>query len=241
MGAESKKQREIAEREQQIVETGKRMLLAGGFRTLTIDRLAAELGISKGTVYNHYANKEDLVLAISTRAWQRRRQLFATAALLDRRSRFRMLAIGAACETFFTRFHDDFQIESWMRNAHILEKASDKVHAQIVKQEQSCMGIVAGVVRDAVAAGDLPVAALASGEMEPEEIVFGFWSIFHGSQILADTSPSLKDLGIRRSLHVTRQHAHLMLEAMGWKPRASFDECVAAMDGFASELVRRVP
>lgn len=37
------------------------MFLTLGFKSVTMDDIAAELGISKKTIYQHYANKNDLV------------------------------------------------------------------------------------------------------------------------------------------------------------------------------------
>lgn len=39
------------------------MFLTLGFKSVTMDDIAAELGISKKTIYQHYANKNDLVEA----------------------------------------------------------------------------------------------------------------------------------------------------------------------------------
>ena len=39
------------------------MFLSLGFKSVTMDDIAAELGISKKTIYQHYANKTDLVEA----------------------------------------------------------------------------------------------------------------------------------------------------------------------------------
>lgn len=46
-----------------ILNKANEMFLTLGFKSVTMDDIAAELGISKKTIYQHYANKTDLVEA----------------------------------------------------------------------------------------------------------------------------------------------------------------------------------
>ncbi len=46
-----------------ILNKAVEMFLAYGFKSVTMDDIAAELGISKKTIYQHFANKTDLVEA----------------------------------------------------------------------------------------------------------------------------------------------------------------------------------
>ncbi|MFI4852338.1 MAG: TetR/AcrR family transcriptional regulator [Gimesia chilikensis] len=47
-----------------IVETAERLFYAEGIRAVGIDRVIAEAGVAKMTLYNHFASKDDLVLAV---------------------------------------------------------------------------------------------------------------------------------------------------------------------------------
>ena len=50
--------------EQRIVAGARKHFLAEGFRNVTMDALAVELGMSKKTLYAHFASKTDLVKAV---------------------------------------------------------------------------------------------------------------------------------------------------------------------------------
>ena len=50
-------------REEVILEAADRLLARYGYRKMTIDDLAREAGIGKGTVYLHFRSKEDVVLS----------------------------------------------------------------------------------------------------------------------------------------------------------------------------------
>src|SRR3954465_14388406 len=50
-------------REELILDATDRLLAHFGYRKMTIDDLAREAGIGKGTVYLHFRSKEDVVLS----------------------------------------------------------------------------------------------------------------------------------------------------------------------------------
>ena len=49
---------------QRIVETAERLFYSEGFRAVGIDRIIAEAEVAKMTLYNHFASKDDLILAV---------------------------------------------------------------------------------------------------------------------------------------------------------------------------------
>jgi len=49
---------------QRIVETAERIFYAEGIRAVGIDRIIAEAEVAKMTLYNHFASKDDLILAV---------------------------------------------------------------------------------------------------------------------------------------------------------------------------------
>ena len=71
----SLKERQRQERERLILRAAEELLFERGYHDMSIDDLAALVGISKGTVYLHFASKEDLVLALFERG---RRDLLQT-------------------------------------------------------------------------------------------------------------------------------------------------------------------
>jgi AcrR family transcriptional regulator len=64
------RERQRQEREQLILQAAEELLLEHGYHDTSIDEIAARVGISKGTVYLHFASKEDLVFALFERGLQ---------------------------------------------------------------------------------------------------------------------------------------------------------------------------
>lgn len=58
------KKRQFAEREQRILQTAEQLLLESGEGDLTLDSLALQLDLAKGTLYKHFASKDELLLRI---------------------------------------------------------------------------------------------------------------------------------------------------------------------------------
>ncbi|MEZ6047609.1 MAG: TetR/AcrR family transcriptional regulator [Planctomycetaceae bacterium] len=47
-----------------IIETAERLFYAEGVRAVGIDRIIAEANVAKMTLYNHFASKDELILAV---------------------------------------------------------------------------------------------------------------------------------------------------------------------------------
>jgi AcrR family transcriptional regulator len=216
----TRKQREIEQRTAEILSVARPILLQEGFQALSMDRVAARMEYAKGTIYNHFANKEEIVLALATQGMQLRQNLFARAIAYDGPSRNRLTAVGAACEFFVTHCVDDFRIEQLLRHENIWDKSSVQRQATICDCETRCIDYVCQVVQDAIQAGDLTLP----DSLNPQEIVFGFWAISYGSQALTHSSPSLQAIGIRNPGHVMRVLLNSLANGFNWQPLRDWQE-----------------
>ena len=219
----TRKQREIEHRANEILRVARPILVAEGFQGLSMDRVAAQMEYAKGTIYNHFPNKEEIVLALAVQSMELRLKLFEQSVFIHGPARLRMMALGASCEFFTQHCTDDFQLEQWIRNQGIWDKSSEQRQNLIRHCEGKCMGIVVGIVRDAISRDELVLPDTLSAE----ELVFGFWAINYGSQILTYTSPSLPSLGINNPANAVRIHCCTLLNGFGWLPhmdRAQYSE-----------------
>ncbi len=65
MGVPERREREKELRREQIQEAAKRVFLTKGFMAATIDEIAREAEVSIGSIYIHFANKEDLYASLN--------------------------------------------------------------------------------------------------------------------------------------------------------------------------------
>ena len=71
------KQQMLAAREQAIIDAVNRLLAEKGFDAMTVDEVAANVGIAKASLYKHFPSKEDLAAAAMAHLMQ------AAQTLLD--------------------------------------------------------------------------------------------------------------------------------------------------------------
>jgi TetR/AcrR family transcriptional regulator of autoinduction and epiphytic fitness len=65
------KEKMLVAREEAIVQTVNRLLAEKGFDAMTVDEVAAGVGIAKASLYKHFASKEDLAAAAMVRILHR--------------------------------------------------------------------------------------------------------------------------------------------------------------------------
>ncbi|MDQ0045205.1 AcrR family transcriptional regulator [Variovorax boronicumulans] len=65
------KEQMLQAREEAIVQTANRLLAEKGFESMTVDEVAASVGIAKASLYKHFPSKEDLAAAAMVRLMQR--------------------------------------------------------------------------------------------------------------------------------------------------------------------------
>jgi AcrR family transcriptional regulator len=228
----TRKQREIELRTSEILRVARPILIADGFRGLSMDRLAFQMEYAKGTIYNHFKNKEEIVLALVAESMEIRRSLFEQSGIIQGPARLRMMALGVACEFYTQHCTDDFAMEQWVRQQGIWDKSSEKRQNLIRQCEEQCMGIVAGIVRDAVLRQELVLPE----SLGAEELVFGFWAINYGSQVLSHTSPSLPSLGISNPASVIRIHCCTLLNGFQWNPVMDYARSNQESEALAEKL-----
>ena len=200
------------------MEVARRMLVAGGYLGLSMDAIAAELEYSKGTIYNHFGCKEEIIIALAIQTTDKRTEMFVRAANVSAAPRLRLSAIGVASELFVRLYPDHFGVEQLIRSASIWEKTSEKRRQSMHFAENRCMGIVAGIVRDAVACHHLVLPE----DLTPEDLVFGLWSQTFGAySIIATGGDELEQLGVADPYRAVHQAISRTLDGYLWSPLSS--------------------
>ena len=74
------KEQMLQAREDAIVQAVNRLLADKGFEAMTVDEVAAEVGIAKASLYKHFPSKEDLAAAAMVRVMRRAQDFLAEMA-----------------------------------------------------------------------------------------------------------------------------------------------------------------
>ena len=199
------------------MDVARSVLIKHGYHGLSMERIAAKVEYSKGTIYNHFANKEEIIVALAIETVAKRLEMFKQAAQFKGPSRFRMLAVGQAAEKFVRDYPDFFTLEQILQLPSVRQKISERRQHEINSIEVLCMDIVAGVVRDAVAAEDLVLGQ----NVTPEKLVFGLWSLTYGGYAIAARSGTLPHLGLDNPFELVHDHTAALMDGFGWVPLSS--------------------
>jgi TetR/AcrR family fatty acid metabolism transcriptional regulator len=87
------KEKQRQERKALILQAAEEVLMEKGYHETSIDEIAARVGIAKGTVYLHFASKEDLVIALFAQDLEKFQQLVGSTVASELTARAKMEAI----------------------------------------------------------------------------------------------------------------------------------------------------
>lgn len=213
---QARKERERAAREELILDHAQRILLRDGFQNLNLDTLAKEVEYSKGTLYLHFKTKEDIALAVVTRAYKERAEFFERALVFKGRSRERAQAIAFACGHFAQVYPDYYNVEMMLKSVSFWEKADPARQHEYDMQTGRIFRVVHRVVSEGLQAGDIP-----AGKLPAEQIVFSIGSMAVGTQIMARNIHAASIAGIHNTFQGVCQNMSVVLDGLGWKPLSS--------------------
>lgn len=213
MAVLSRKQREIAERHNHFLNIGRTLLHEEGFHQLSMDRVAELAEYSKGTVYQHFNCKEELLGQLCISAMQRLLGLAQRAVKFQGSHRERLLALFIAHDLFQQLEPNDVSLMQNYHSDQVLEKLTATTRQRHDELLQSIFGLVRSIVEQAMDDGELPRSNASSGD-----IVFGLWSLTHGAESLRSYNLPLKDLGVTDSCSALVGTLSRLLDGMGWQP-----------------------
>ncbi|MCH8998418.1 MAG: TetR/AcrR family transcriptional regulator [Proteobacteria bacterium] len=140
-----------------LIDTALELFNRDGYRATGIDKILAESGVAKMTLYNHFGSKDALILAALERREARWRDWFRHA--VARRAETphgRLLAVFDALEEWFAR--PDFQGCMFMRAASEYCDRDHPIHAVAAEHQRL---LLAGLRDLAAGAGAARPAKLA--------------------------------------------------------------------------------
>lgn len=239
------KQREIRERGSRILDSAFPMIREGGLSAVNMDAIAKEMKCTRGTIYNHFPHKEDILLALATRSVRRRTRIFEFAISLGTHPREQCAAVGIAAEVYADHMPNEFAIEQMTRHDPLWNKTSPERRDVLEQSEQQCLVQVSNVIEAAIRSGDLPVPGStanptpAASRLLIERLVFGLWSIVYGGLVLeatgrlvgASSKSATKEAAADGTVHgdqqpirinqpraAMRRNCNALLDSVDWQP-----------------------
>ncbi len=237
----SRKEQNFIQREQELIYLALDILRENGLSGLTMDKLTAHSDYSKGTIYNHFSCKEDVLSAIGISCLVELDQLFSRAMAFQGNTRERLIAVH-----FSYMLHARLKPEQFMcvlscKTAAVAEKAS-KQHRQLsINKENKLLESLNNLVIEAKKNTELDFKKLNLGDDAVNAVTFSIWSMSFGSLSLlmnAVDSPLIKKMNRQ---DVLLNNINITLDGLNWRPLSSqwnYNEIISRIKNeiFAEEV-----
>ncbi len=231
MNALSRKQREIASRHALFLEIARTVVHEDGFHQLSMERVAEQAEYSKGTVYQHFPCKEEMLLQLCVTSMTQLLSLFRRAAEFNGTHRERLHAIFFAHDLWANLEPRDACMIQHVSIDGFMEKVCDVSHQRHDELEQRITGTVSRIVQDALDAGDLKNPTL-----NPGEFVFALWSLSYGGQLLQSYNIPLAAMGVKDPGMALTHMLSACLDGHGWLPLSDEASISQMLERFRTEL-----
>jgi len=230
----TRKQRDLFLREALILDAAQAMLHQYGYNYLTMDRIAETVEYSKGTIYNHFASKEDLVCTLCCRSIARLIDIFERAYNFKAGTRERYSAIGIG----YSLYHqlnpmDSKNIQALKSNA-VREKVSKEKLNEMESLEFKITQIAQKIVQEAIDNGDLD----QKYQKDISTIVFGCWAMHYGALLLDQSDMPLHELGFSPVVNMLWQNANVYLDGYQWQPLSTVTDSKKLFKKISSVLFK---
>ena len=233
MKTRDRREREFNRREAEFLDLARRLIVEHGYPAFSMDRLAEATEYSKGTVYQHFSSKEDLMSALAAHSMVRRVELFEKALGFAGNSRKRMTAVGVAEELFFRLHPLYYRSELVIKFASLESRVSADRTAELHRLERTCFTGLLGLAEEAAAAGELKLPP----PLRPPDVCLGFWALATGLfGAVQSYGPMLATFGVADPVAGFRRTFQAVLDGLGWKPLTGKWDWAAACRRIESEV-----
>jgi AcrR family transcriptional regulator len=210
----SKSEQKKAEREEELVDLAVTILNEQGFAGLSLEKLTAKSCYSKGTIYNHFASKEDCLSALCIRAVGNILGLFQRALAFDGNSREKAVAVHYSYQLYARLEPTLFLAVLSSKAPGVREKTSVERMAIMDKLEFEINNFSDAMFRNAVADGSLILAE----HISIETLSFSNWAMSFGTNALATSAKEAKAVNRLDPNTLLLQNINLLHDGMNWQP-----------------------
>src|SRR5690606_23442829 len=149
MSSQDRKLREFAGREQRFLDKAQELIQRDGLLQLQMSRIAEDCEYAIGTLYKHFASKEDLLVALSTRNCLCRVELFERAARWDGPTRDRLIAVALADLMVLREQPEHFRLAQFVWTDVVWGAASPATRQRALQACEPLASLIDGIAAEA--------------------------------------------------------------------------------------------
>lgn len=147
MGITERKEREKEQRKSAILDAAEKIFFSKGLHQATMDDVAEEAELSKGTLYLYFKSKEDLYLGIACRALSLLESMFIEAVKPYKTGLEKVKAIGRAYYRYSQEYSHYFNMIMHYEISQVVQTFSEEMLKQCHQMGQKVMKVVSEAVQ----------------------------------------------------------------------------------------------
>lgn len=169
MGIAERREREKIHRRNTIIDAAEKIFFSKGVTIATMDEVADEAELSKGTLYLYFKNKQELYLAINERGLRVLEQKFKDAVDSQEIGIDKVVAIGHAYIEFYKQYPNYFNAMVYYESNELDFSEENECALACEEQGQKTLQVVASAVQNGIDDGSI------RSELHPFETAVILW------------------------------------------------------------------
>lgn len=170
MGIQERKDREKEQRREEIITAAQKVFFEKGLAAATMDEIAEEAELSKGTLYLYYKSKEDLYLAVMMRGGEVLHEMFVKATSTGENPVQLLANLGEAYYQFFRQHRNYFRMYQFFENPQFHTQVSEEMLSICSGNDMKVWNLVTQTIKKGIDEG------LLEPDLDPLQAAIILWS-----------------------------------------------------------------
>jgi len=150
MGITERKEREKQQRREDIIGAAERVFFSRGFNEATMDDIADQAELSKGTLYLYFKSKEDLHTEVAHRATAMLTSAMDGIEKMEGNAIEKLVAMGRATIRFFQQYPDHMKSIIFLEGFELQQVSFSPSEFREVIYKESPVGMVVKIIEQGV-------------------------------------------------------------------------------------------
>ncbi len=169
MGTSERREREKESRRLEIIHAAEKVIFSKGFDNTTMDEIAKEAELSKGTIYLYFQSKLEVYLAIIKKSMSLLKDYFRDAVKKESIGILKVRAIGEAYIKFNKDYPNYYSALIYFGSIKIDENTTLQNELSVLQKNLDMMEILTNAIQEGIEDGSI------RPEVEPNKTALLLW------------------------------------------------------------------
>ncbi len=204
---------ELNKRDELILSVAHGLLVKHGLSGFSMQNIADECGYSKGTIYQHYTCKEDLVLILVTTIGKSLVGMIELAISNGTSLRHKVALVSAAVFIHGERHPEMMALAAKIRSPEFVAKLSERSQTQLSRNNET------------IFKGVLTIFSQGSGfdSQKIMDALFGWWTMLWGVQDVLINDTEISEVGFPNPIQSFFRSINIYLNGLGVPEDSVYD------------------